>query len=216
MVTRVSNLKTKNYQNSQSQQELKFGSKKSFKSKNLTFYKQLMKRKKGAMNLKGPNLHKLSFVGNTESIREIPHKDLFSKADFCSLTLPSISLSRYTPLLYRDPYAKASVRKVNTTLVSKQLEPVKLPQLPAGGAMIGQKKPTTQPEKKAEQRRPVPQKSAINDSGFRGGSTVHFKYSDYFDTDKEKKGNQPCVTQSILNEEDSRNICHAKHSFEIV
>lgn len=143
----------------------------------------LMNGQRKGKNSKGKKLQKVSFADNLENIREIPHDDLYSKADFYNLSLPPIPMNKYTPLSFRDPYAKGfSTRKLAKSQLYDNYDPFKLPYLPGGGILRQQqKKPTKQKEYSRAQ------KSVLNDSGFRVGSTLHFKYSDYIDLNDNKK-----------------------------
>ena len=182
MVTKICQLTTKKDESYRSQKDVKFDRPPNYwTTANLDSDYKLMKRHKKIGNSQGRKLHKFSFAESLESIHEIPHNDLFSKADFCKLTLPSMPLARYTPLTSRDPYAKVSTKKITKPRIYEEFDPFKLPFLPGGG-IIAQKKP--QPKKQHDHSRA--QRAALNDNGFRVGSTLHFKYSEYVGTNGKK------------------------------
>lgn len=173
---------------------LKAGSKQCAMYESLASFFQPMTTPNRVTVKSGTKLNKLAFEENEKCISEIPHQHLYSKADFCNLTLPSIRKpTKYAPLGYRDPYARPSTTKKNQLQKKfvnvEQSDPFKLPRLPdKRTGMIGQKKlPPPKPKKmKKEENQHVTQRQVTNDSSFRVGSTVHFIYSDYMDTNQEK------------------------------
>ena len=126
---------------------------------------------------------KVCFAENLETVHEVPYNnDISKKANFRQ-KITEIKAHRYTPLLFRDPYAKPSKRKKAVTFANMfATDAVKLPLLKEKTTDRNAKNGASSTIKEATESLSDPQlpkARARNTNKFQVGNTLHFKYSDF-------------------------------------
>lgn len=126
---------------------------------------------------------KVCFADNLETVHEVPKKYSISSKERFRVELPETEGHRYTPLVFRDPYAKPSKRKKSATFTKMFVsDTVKFPCIKIKTTDNNAKQITSKTSKERMESHSEPHlsKASVRASDkFKVGSTLHFKYSDF-------------------------------------
>lgn len=126
---------------------------------------------------------KVCFADNLETVHEVPQKYSSFRKEHFRVELPEIEGHRYTPLVFRDPYAKPSKRKKGAPFTDMFVsDTVKFPCIKIKTTDNYGKHITSKTNKEGIESHSEPHlsKPSVRASDkFKVGSTLHFKYGDF-------------------------------------
>ncbi len=129
------------------------------------------------------NKAKVCFADNLVTVHEVPYNfDIFHEANY-GLKLPKIEAHKYTPLVFRDPYARPSKRKKAGKFAEMFVsDSVKLPFIKRKTTDNYTKKVASKTSKETSESLSephLPKESTETSEKFHDGNTLHFKYSEF-------------------------------------